>query len=118
MNSAKFLRTPFFIEPLWWLLTEDFVKVSQTLNKVYLSLNKKFFVKYFFSKCEQIHRRVRLYLHLLKKFLTKTYFYYAGLSKKSWVQYFFRPHFIEAFITYFEVLQILTEAVIHRCFSK
>ena len=31
----------------------------------------KFFIKDFFSKCDQIHRRLRIWSHVLKKFLMK-----------------------------------------------
>ena len=32
---------------------------------------KKFYVKDFLSKCEEIRRKLRIYSHLLKKFFTE-----------------------------------------------
>ena len=37
----------------------------------------KFFTKNFFSKCEQIRRKVRIWSHSLKKFLTENFIFCA-----------------------------------------
>ena len=36
---------------------------------------KKFSVKDFFSKCDQIRKKLWIWLHLLKKFLTESFIY-------------------------------------------
>ena len=38
-------------------------------NKQNISMSQKlkFYIKDFFSKCEQIHRKLRIWLHLLKE---------------------------------------------------
>ena len=38
---------------------------------------KKFSVKDFFSKCDQIRRKLRIWLHLLKKTLMENFIFYA-----------------------------------------
>ena len=35
----------------------------------------KFFIKYFFIKCDQIHRKLRIWSHLLKKSLMENLFF-------------------------------------------
>ena len=37
----------------------------------------KFFIKDFFSKCDQIHSILRIWSHLLKKFLMKNFIFYS-----------------------------------------
>ena len=37
----------------------------------------KFFIKDFFSKCDQIRSYLRIWSHLMKKFLTKNFIYCA-----------------------------------------
>ena len=37
----------------------------------------KFSIKYFFSKCEQIHRKLRIWSHLLKKSLMENFIFCA-----------------------------------------
>ena len=37
----------------------------------------KFSVKYFFSKCDQISRKLRIWSHLLKKFLMENFIFCA-----------------------------------------
>ena len=35
----------------------------------------KFSFKYFFSKCDQIHKKLRIWSHLLKKFLIENFIF-------------------------------------------
>ena len=37
----------------------------------------KFFIKHFFSKCDQIRRKLRIWSHLLKKSLMKNFIFYV-----------------------------------------
>ena len=40
----------------------------------------KFFMKDFFSKCDQIRRKLRVWSHLLKKFLMKNFMSYECIK--------------------------------------
>ena len=40
----------------------------------------KFCIKNFFSKCDQIHRKLRIWSHLLKKFLMENFIFCAVIS--------------------------------------
>ena len=51
------------------------VKESYTAQKM------KFSIKDFFSKCDQIRRKLRIWSHLLKKSLTKNFIFCAVLGK-------------------------------------
>ena len=44
--------------------------MNQTLHK-----KMKFFIKYFFSKCDQIHKKLRIRSHLLKKLWMKNFIF-------------------------------------------
>ena len=37
----------------------------------------KFFMKDFFSKCDQIHRKLQIWSHLLKKYLMENFIFFA-----------------------------------------
>ena len=41
----------------------------------YTAQKMKFFIKDFFSKCDQIRKKVRIWSHLLKKSLMENFFY-------------------------------------------
>ena len=46
---------------------------------------KKFSIKDFFSKCDQIHRKLRIWSHLLKKFLIENFIFCAvSVFMKFW----------------------------------
>ena len=45
---------------------------------------KKFTIKDFFSKCDQIRRKLRIWSHLLKKSLKENFFYCAVLYVTKW----------------------------------
>ena len=42
----------------------------------------KFFIKGFFSKCDQIHRKLQIWLHLLKKSLMENFFFFCSEDLK------------------------------------
>ena len=50
---------------------------SSCLNQMQMlrCTQKKFSVKDFFSKCDQIRKKLWIWLHLLKKFLTESFIY-------------------------------------------
>ena len=43
----------------------------------------KFFIKDFFSKCDQIRRKLRIWLHLLKKSLMANFIFCVVYTKQS-----------------------------------
>ena len=43
----------------------------------------KFPIKDFFSKCDQIRRKLRIWSHLLKKSLMENFYFYAVTRKKQ-----------------------------------
>ena len=45
--------------------------------KIYTHKKMKFSIKDFFSKCDQIRRKLRIYSHLLKKFLMENFIFCA-----------------------------------------
>ena len=47
--------------------------------EILLTLHKKmkFSIKYFFSKCDQVRRKLRIWSHLLKKSSTENFIFYA-----------------------------------------
>ena len=50
-----------------------FQLISYNLGR-YTAQKKKFSIKDFFSKCDQIRRKLRIWSHLLKKFLMENIF--------------------------------------------
>ena len=57
------------------LILFNYVKVIQTLQCHDAMVQKiKFFIKDFFNKCDQIHRKQRIWSHLLKKHFMKNNF--------------------------------------------
>ena len=57
---------------------EEFVKAINTRNRVhvaYTAQKMKFFVKDFFSKCDQLRRKLRIWSHLLKISLMESFFF-------------------------------------------
>ena len=60
--------------------------VNQSINQwinifflliAYITEQKMFYIKDFFSKCDQIHRKLRILSHLLRKFLMKNFSFCA-----------------------------------------
>ena len=54
------------------------------LHRIELPLHKKlkFSIKYFFNKCDQIRRKLRIWSHLLKKSLMESFIFCAVYLKK------------------------------------
>ena len=52
---------------------------SLTLVVGYSHSTKKFFFKDFFSKCDQIRRKLRIWSHLLKKSLMETFIFLCSV---------------------------------------
>ena len=61
----------------WSLKNTRFSKFFYQLfsNSTIHYTKKKFSIKNFFSKCDQIYRKLRIWSHLLKKFLMEIFFY-------------------------------------------
>ena len=63
------------------------IKVSRSVNITkgpvsnYIAQKMKFCIKDFFSKCAQIRRKLRIWSHLLKKFLMENFIFCAVLIK-------------------------------------
>ena len=60
--------------------------VNQSINQwinifflliAYITEQKMFYIKDFFSKCDQIHRKLRIWSHLLKKYLIENFIFCA-----------------------------------------
>ena len=69
---------PKFILNLWELKKARFFSIRiDTAQKM------KFYIKYLFSKCDQIHWKVRIWSHLLKKFLMKIFVFVHYALLKS-----------------------------------
>ena len=54
---------------------------QSTIN--YTAQKMKFSIKDFLSKCDQIHRKLRIWSYLLKKFLIENFIFCAVLEKKD-----------------------------------
>ena len=50
--------------------------------KTYTAQKMKFSIKDFFSKCDQVRRKLRIWSHLLKKFLMENFTFCAVLELK------------------------------------
>ena len=50
--------------------------------KTYTAQKMKFSIKDFFSKCDQVRRKLRIWSHLLKKFLMENFIFCAVLELK------------------------------------
>ena len=78
---AKILRfgteTVTYRSPQFWILIPDNIKnVSSTAQKM------KFSIKDFFSKCDQIRRKLRIWSHILKKSLMENLIFCVVFSGK------------------------------------
>ena len=62
------------------LLTELLLTKLNVYGSVYTTQKMKFSLKYFFSKCDQIRRKLRIFSHLLKKSLMENLIFCAVLS--------------------------------------
>ena len=60
------------------LLFENHPDNCKTSTKIiYTAQKMKFSIKDFFSKCDQIRRKLRIWSHLLKKFLMENFTFFA-----------------------------------------
>ena len=58
-------------------------KLKESLNSWNTAQKIKFSIKDFFSKCDQIRRKLRLWSHLLKKSLKENFIFCAVVMLKS-----------------------------------
>ena len=72
---SKHLCLPLFL-PRRWVLRLLFVLVSDTQNAP-TAQKMKFSIRDFFNKCDQIHRTLRIWSHLLKKSLMENFIFCA-----------------------------------------
>ena len=79
--SKAFLMFPGGIEVEYWL--EIGLKLKKNAKKVEGSLHKKikFSMKYFFSKCDQIRRKLQIWSYLLKKFFMENFIFYPRMFR-------------------------------------
>ena len=85
----KFMRFFVFLDSMIYLRFDDSTRYYIAMKIVYLfKVNiqrrntgdkMKFSVKIFFSKSEQIQRKLQIWSHSLKKFLTKNFIFYITL---------------------------------------
>ena len=53
------------------------VSASTEMIAILTAQKMKFSIKYFFNKCDQIRRKLRIWSHLLKKYLMENFIFYA-----------------------------------------
>ena len=51
---------------------------AQRVEPIHTAQKMKFSIKHFFSKCDQIRRKLRIWSHLLKKFLMENFIFCAA----------------------------------------
>ena len=64
-------------------------KPQNKKNRDYTTQKLKFSITHFFSKCEQIRRKLRIWSHLLKKLLIENFIFCAvqnTASFKGWLE--------------------------------
>ena len=94
------MKIKLFFANFFCLKAEFFVThppVAKTAQKM------KFSIKDFFSKCDQIRRKLRIWSHLLQKSLMETFFFFffCGVNSISMEQIYDK---LNRTITYFEVV--------------
>ena len=77
----------FYKSVLGFIFAKMFLRKESQLNTFYKSIHfsfvtstaqgTEFFFKKFFSKCDQIRWKLRIWLHLLNKSLTEKFIFYA-----------------------------------------
>ena len=60
-----------------WLEIELLVVILKFSIRINTAQKMKFSIKDFFSKCDQIRRKIRIWSHLLKKSLTENFIFWA-----------------------------------------
>ena len=73
---------------------------------------KKFTIKDFFSKCDQIRRKLRIWSHLLKKSLKENLFYCAVLYVTKWNKEYYYCQQIQSLIIRILSLLIVSCAMV------
>ena len=69
----------------------------------------KFFIKDFFSKCDQSRRKLRIWLHLLKKYLMESFIFCAVPLEPD---YRFFIHYVKAFYKSFILRSAIQRKVV------
>ena len=62
-----------------WIIIKNTI-VLKVLVSRYTAQKMKFYIKDFFSKCDQIRRKLRIWSHLLKKSLMQNFIFCAVLK--------------------------------------
>ena len=57
--------------------------LNRRINFLHTAQKMKFFIKDFFSKCDQIRRKLRIWSHLLKKSLMENFIFCAVSTVSS-----------------------------------
>ena len=57
------------------------MKIFAINHATYIAQKRKFSIKDFFSKCDQIRKKLWIWSHLLKKSLMENYFFCAMIGK-------------------------------------
>ena len=71
-----------------------------SVGALFTAQKMKFSIKDFFSKCDQIHRRLRIWSHLLKKSLMENFIFYAVIiseicdANQNLITHYLRAAFI------------------------
>ena len=84
----------------------------------------KFYIKDFFSKCDQIHRKLPIWSYLLKKSLMENFIFYAVLIKEKPGKEKFRKNFpVKNFLQvfsgpYFSIFGLNTDQSAFTCWKS
>ena len=79
MLSCKYLFTAYLLTTTSELSSEE--KFRKVIFTIITAQKMKFFIKDFFSKCDQIRSFLRIWSHLLKKSLMKTSFFVQSITE-------------------------------------
>ena len=74
-----------------WMLVLSCTFKSVSIHAVYTAQKMKFSIKNFFNKCDQIRRDVRIWSHLLKKFLMENFSFCAVIHRHESARILSRP---------------------------
>ena len=77
----------------------------------------KFSIKDFFSKCDQIRRKLRIWSHLLKKFLMENFVYCAVFKAGNWETLLHQQN-LSAYCFQISIYESLTNLFPMHPFSK
>ena len=80
---------------IWWrTLVVNGLNNSGCLNMTLTVQKMKFSIKDFFSKCDQIRRKLRIWSHLLKKSLMKNFIFFAVFGFQDFIFNVFNRFFL------------------------